>query len=546
MAMTCFSAFRAIDQLGDWPHSPRRSGSQGSAQYRARKNSSILNEMTHASNVILDNSAFERIAFFDNEVSLCRTDVENCAEVLSAHSASRIQEIQQGVCILMSRGAHYIAALFAAWRAGFYVVPLNTSWPLQKNLEIIDRIRPAAVMIDDDNATLDIKWPVLTSAQLFSGRSSGMERLAADRGRRMLASDVAYVIFTSGSTGEPKGVVISAGSFRSYVDWTQRFFCKYEQSQRLLLTSELTFDITMGDIAFALAFGTDIGVARHNTNIPSVLAMIMRHNIDVLYSVPTTHLALVAFASQKRGADLSSLRVVLSGGDKFPWQLVKDYLRLTDGAHFYNVYGPTEVTINCFAARLDTKLDLAEQGKPVPIGECFDSLDYVLLNEEGAVTSEGELCVAGPQLMLGYHGDTDRTEAAFASDPRLPFVTRPIYRTGDIGYEDGGLIYLKGRVDGLVKIRGYRVHPDEVSKAIDAIAGVEVSAVVAFGAQAEAALAAFVKPKKSFELKEADIVDALEKKIPRYMIPIKFLFVEDFPLNQSGKIDKNALSRRLL
>jgi acyl-CoA synthetase (AMP-forming)/AMP-acid ligase II len=172
-------------------------------------------------------------------------------------------------------------------------------------------------------------------------------------------------------------------------------------------------------------------------------------------------------------------------------------------------------------------------------------VDYVLLDEDGTPCEEGELCVTGPQLMLGYHGDHERTEAAFVDDPRLPFAPRLLYRTGDIGYEDGGLMYLKGRIDGLVKIRGYRIHPDEVSKAIDTIEGVDVSAVVPFGSQSEAALAAFVRLHKGAALSDVQIIERLRETLPAYMIPSRLMFVDEFPLNQSGKIDKKALAGRL-
>ena len=111
-----------------------------------------------SNNIILDNSAFSRIGCFDNESSLTQADVLTCASTLATHSPSRIDGVQQGICILMSRGAHYIAAIFAAWRAGFYVVPLNTAWPAQKNLGIIDRIKPAAGLVDDggDQAVLQV------------------------------------------------------------------------------------------------------------------------------------------------------------------------------------------------------------------------------------------------------------------------------------------------------------------------------------------------------------------------------------------------------
>ena len=500
--------------------------------------------MNKVLNTIFDDTKINQIKYFDGQSDLSSQDISNATTNLLEQVASHPCGRQQGVCILMERGSHYIAAMMAAWAAGFYVVPLNAAWPLQKNIDIISRIKPAAIIVDTKNSEeLDTQFKIINSVGLFS-QSDSVNEFAA-KARPLRPADIAYIIFTSGSTGEPKGVVISAASFRSYIDWTQRYFSEYSASKRLLLTSELTFDITMGDIAFALAFGTSIGVARHNTNIPSVLAMIMKYKIDVLYSVPTTHLALTAFAKQKRGADLSSINLLLSGGDRFPWQLVNDYKTLTGGAHFYNVYGPTEVTINCFAVRLDNREQLAFADKPVPIGECFDSLDFVLLNDENQPCSEGELCVSGPQIMMGYHGDSELTRSAFTNDPSVPFIDRPLYRTGDLAYVDEGLVYLKGRIDGLVKIRGYRVHPDEVSKVIDGISGVDVSAVVAFGDQSEASLIAFIRLNKGSELAEKDIDSHVQNSVPSYMVPTRYIFVTDFPLNQSGKIDKKALVRSL-
>lgn len=496
-------------------------------------------------NTILYKSKFKNISYFDGQDELSYDEVNTCTFNLLKNISARVNGVQQGVCLLMERGSHYIATIFAAWQAGFYIVPLNTSWPIQKNNEIISKIKPAAVISDDENiASVVDGFKSINVVNLFEKNESLQCDLSLVS--PLKPADVAYIIFTSGSTGEPKGVVISAAAFRSYVDWTQRYFSEYSTSKRLLLTSELTFDITMGDLAFALAFGTSIGVARQNTNIPSVLALIMKYEIDVLYSVPTTHLALTAFAKRKRGADITCLKLILSGGDRFPWQLVEDYKILTQGAHFYNVYGPTEVTINCFAVRLDNKEHLSKKDKPVPIGECFDSLNYVLLDDDSIASEEGELCISGPQLMMGYYEDKNLTDSAFIIDPTVNFVQRLLYKTGDLAYEDDGLIYLKGRIDGLVKIRGYRIHPDEVSKAIDTIKGVDVSAVVTVGKQTDAVLVAFIKLDQGCELSKEAVESELTRKLPAYMIPAEYNFVEYFPLNQSGKIDKNALIKRLL
>jgi D-alanine--poly(phosphoribitol) ligase subunit 1 len=495
-------------------------------------------------NTILDHGYFEEITYFDGEHALSSEDVANGTFNLLDKVSARENGVQQGVCLLMERGANYIAAIFSAWKAGFYVVPLNTSWPEHKNTDIINRIRPVAVILGaESNCVVSKEYKTINASDLFRKPKLSDREVAYSP---IKPADIAYVIFTSGSTGEPKGVVISAGSFRSYIDWTKRYFHQYSTSKRLLLTSELTFDITMGDIAFALAFGTAIGVARQNTNIPSVLALIMKYEIDVLYSVPTTHLALTSFAKKKRNADLSSLKLILSGGDRFPWQLVDDYKNLTQGAHFYNVYGPTETTINCFSVRLDDKKHLVNADKPVPIGECFDSLSFVLLDETGVPGKEGELCISGPQLMMGYYGDDALSEAAFTIDPTVNFVPRQLYKTGDLAYIDDGLIYLKGRIDGLVKIRGYRIHPDEVSKVIDTLQGVDVSATVTVGKQSDAVLMAFIKLDHTIELSKAAVDIALRGKLPAYMIPADYIFIDSFPLNQSGKIDKKSLIKGLL
>lgn len=495
-------------------------------------------------NLLLNNSAFKNIKFFDNDLNLSCEDVEICSRNLLKKVPRNKNTKQQGICILMSRNPYYIASVFASWNAGYFVIPLNTAWPLEKNLNIINRVKPSAVLVDDD-IDLGKGIPALNKSQLFNSNCSDTSLRTEFRMRSLRESDIAYIIFTSGSTGEPKGVVISVGAFRSYIDWTRRYFNSHKNSKRLLLTSELTFDITMGDIAFALAFGTDIGVAKFNTNIPSVLAMIMMHQIDVLYSVPSTHQSLIAFAKQKKGANISSLKLILSGGDRFPWKLVKDYMNLCSKAHFYNVYGPTEVTINCFSIRLDNKLNLEKEGNPVPIGICFDSLNFSLINEEGSTDSEGELCVGGPQIMIGYHEDKLLTKKSFIEYNSLTSSKIKVYRTGDLAYTKDGLIYLKGRIDGLVKIRGYRIHPDEISKTIDLIPDTEMNTVVHFLCDNELELAAFIKVKKSSSLNNQQVIEYLRKKIPSYMIPKKIIFVDAFPLNQSGKIDSSKLKKLL-
>ena len=146
-------------------------------------------------------------------------------------------------------------------------------------------------------------------------------------------------------------------------------------------------------------------------------------------------------------------------------------------------------------------------------------------------------CVTGSQMMLGYHIMICSVLRMHLLKTLVLSMPLECYRTGDICYQEDDLIYIKGRIDGLIKVRGYRIHPDEISKQIDSIKGVDMSAVVPFGKQSDAALAAFVRKEKNVDLNKETILKKLTNELPLYMVPSHLEFLE-FPLNQSGKIDK--------
>lgn len=428
--------------------------------------------------------------------------------------------------------------------AGFSVIPLNTSWPPDKCYSIIQATKPSLVIVDHELLSSIAGVTFITLLSLLDQGATCANNKSILPGLK--ATDICYTIFTSGSTGAPKGVIISTRSYESYVNWTSRYFAPYSHLKNLVMTSEFTFDITMGDIAFALSFGTNIVTLNNVRNIPLLLSLIQRFNIDVLYSVPTTHLALIAFAKSKKNVTLESIQLALSGGDKFPLRLVKDYMALAPYSSFFNVYGPTECTINCFAIRLDKILDKLDPNESPPIGFCFDSLDYLLLDESNdlPMRDRGELCISGDQLMIGYHSDELKTSSAFVPDPRTPYCRRLYYKTGDIAYVKDDIVYLRGRKDNLIKIKGYRISPDEVSQVLDQLDFVDASACVPVEESGEYKLHAFIKTV-SDQNEHQDIISKamqyLRQKLPTHLVPSTLRILPSFPLNQSGKIDKTQL-----
>jgi acyl-coenzyme A synthetase/AMP-(fatty) acid ligase len=219
--------------------------------------------------------------------------------------------------------------------------------------------------------------------------------------------------------------------------------------------------------------------------------------------------------------------------------MVENYGLLAPDAHFYNVYGPTELTINCFSIRLDDKLSLKDFSDEVPIGECFEHLTYAFIDTEGFATSDGELCVAGAQAMKGYLGDPELTASSFVSLQVGEGSVMSFYRTGDLAFETQGQVYVRGRTDGLVKNKGYRVHVDEISRAVETAPWVaQACAVVSGGGD----LVVYVKPDDNRTAGDDEIRTLIMRSLPARLMPDRLVFLENFPLNQSGKVDRKSLA----
>ena len=480
--------------------------------------------------------------FFVADVETQTTNKEfvNIVDNIANKFSEKQNNKQLSIVILLDREVAYLASMFATWKCNSYFVPLNTKWPKER-IETIIKHCDADIVICSKSGDYHQENAIYIEDIDFSNTKPYVKETVSK------PSDLAYIIYTSGSTGTPKGVMITNESYLSYVKWTQRFFSDYKENKSLLLTAELTFDITMGDIAFALAFGTSIVVSPDPKNMLSHIKLINKYNIDTFYSVPTTHNALFNFVKRKKSISVDTINLVLSGGDAFSVELIKTIKEVIPKSHFYNVYGPTEITINCFATRVDNLVKDIEKDKLVPIGKPFDIIDAVILDENNEdITNEnkvGKLFVSGPQTMLGYLDDDEKTELAFTLDPRYPKFKRKIYNTGDLAIKkENGLFYLLGRSDDIVKIKGYRVNPTETNNILSKYEGVKESATFAIKENDSFILVSCLVGNKQID--ENELKSFLSNYLPEYMVPIKIIFLKAMPLNNSGKIDKKELKKQ--
>ncbi|SOD65757.1 amino acid adenylation domain-containing protein [Streptomyces zhaozhouensis] len=440
--------------------------------------------------------------------------------------------------------AAYVGYL-AALRVGATLVPLNPEAPPARNTAV--SAAAGVELVVADPASADATPGVVTLAFDADELRALAEGDPTAPPNAATARDIAYLVFTSGSTGVPKGVPISHANVTSYLDHVVPR-AEAGPGSRMSGTFELTFDGSVYDLFVAWGSGATLVVPKR-TQLLSPVKFIAGSELTHWFSVPS----LVSFAAQlgtlKPGA-MPTLRWSVFGGEPLPLAGARAWAAAAPNSTLEILYGPSEVTVSCTEYRLPA--DPADWPSTAngtgPLGAGYEELEFLLLDEDGAPTDDGELCVRGPQRFPGYLDpannvgrflsvDAGGTVHPYTGDE--PLTDAHWYRTGDrVGRQDGLLVHL-GRVDQQVKIRGYRIEPGEIEALLREQEGVRDAAVVAVtGPDGEKELAAAVS---GGEADPEPLYSALGDRLPPYMIPRRITVLDNLPLNANGKIDRRAL-----
>lgn len=434
--------------------------------------------------------------------------------------------------LLADRSAVSYIGLLAIMYAGCAPVPLNASFPVERNVSILEQAGAVFVLADNTAMLHAEEYRVLGvplhDPQILGSRSPRPPRLSDP----LAPPQEAYVLFTSGSTGRPKGVPITQGNMHHFLETIHKRF-DFSASDAFTQTFDPTFDLAMFDIFVAWSVGATLVMTPSLVfaNLPKFIA---NNEISVWFSVPSSIRVAQKLGALQPGA-FPSLRWSLFCGEALPIRDAHAWKRAAAGSTVVNLYGPTELTIACSAYDLDAEVrEDASNGGVVPIGPLFDGLDGVLLDESGAANPiEGELCVRGPQMFGGYIDPAD-DNGRFVEHGGHTW-----YRTGDRIRRDGQQVLFVGRMDQQVKIRGYRIELGEIDYAARSIQGVREVATVAVGSGELRELAICYSGNAT----EHEVVDILRQRLPDYMVPTIVRTMTALPTNQNGKIDRKALAR---
>jgi amino acid adenylation domain-containing protein len=346
----------------------------------------------------------------------------------------------------------------------------------------------------------------------------------------------AYVIFTSGSAGRPKGVVVS---HRSVVGSTFARFKVYPHQQiTYLISSPLTIDAAVAGLYFALFTGGRVVLpTARQVHDPRLLAELLAHEgITHLDQIPSLYAPLLEFHTEAA----QGLRCVILGGESLPYPLTRRHLAVAPHVELYNEYGPTEATVWCTAHRCT----LNDQGPRVPIGRPISGMRIMVLSDAlqpVVCNAVGEIYIGGPGLAQGYLGEPGLTAERFVPDPDHP--GERLYRTGDLGHVDAnGELVFHGRVDHVVKVRGFRVETEEVESRLREHPGVRDAVVVPHESPTGMRLVAILAIRGNLTLETQALSDFVAELLPAYMIPAVWRQVEALPLTPGGKVDRLALT----
>ncbi|MCH2160392.1 MAG: amino acid adenylation domain-containing protein [Phycisphaerales bacterium] len=437
-----------------------------------------------------------------------------------------------GVC--RSKSVETVAGFLGIMRCGAAYVPVDAFSPPARNHGIFSDCGVSAVLLDQPAAVR--MGAVDCSAVLVGSPASG----AAEHLQAPNPDDLAYILYTSGSTGRPKGVCLSHRNASSFVEWCMQTF-ESQPTDRCSSHAPFHFDLSILDLWMPLASGGAIVLVEENLakdprRLPEFIA---ERRITNWYSVPSI-LGLMAEMGRLAEHDHDALRVVCFAGEVFPIPALHRVREAWPEPRFFNLYGPTETNV-CTAHEIPRTIDPART-EPYPIGRACDHCQVRLVDESGVEVASGEvgrlLCQGGP-VMQGYWGMKPEQTAGFVELDGVRW-----YDTGDLGSADAdGVITFHGRRDRMVKRHGYRIELGEIEAGLAQMDGVvEVAAWANVAEDGSTRIVAAVSTAAETRPSIIALRTHCGQTLPLYMVPDRFVLLDELPRTSTGKIDYQALA----
>ena len=468
----------------------------------------------------------------------------NTTKKIGTGLSEKLNKINTPVAIYVDRSVACLEAMMGVTYSGNYFIVLDTKSPKERNDLILGALPNPTLIVEQKNKEkikdLDFDGEIFIYEELVNSQIN-QEKLDEIR-NQIIDTDPMYMQFTSGSTGVPKGIVLC---HRSVITYAYNIKTTFKIDENTIFGNEPPFYFSMSTLEIyttMLSGATMYIIPKMYFSFPiKLLEFLKEKKINTIYWVPSV-LCIIANMKALDEIELPDLKKVMFAGEVMPVKQLNVWIKHLPNAMFANLYGPTEITDICTYYVVDRKFDDSES---LPIGKQCYNCDVLIIKDDGTKAKpgeEGELCVRGSFLALGYYNNPEKTNSAFVQNPLNSAYPELIYKTGDIvkENENGEIMYLS-RKDFQIKHMGYRIELGEIENTINNIEGMISCACVYDMRNKKIVL--FYQAKN--ELTEDMVISEANSKLISYMRPNEFRRLDRMLYNANGKIDRKELKNLL-
>lgn len=452
-------------------------------------------------------------------------------------------KINEPVIVFMDKGITTLEVFFGILYSGGCYSLVNPEFPQNRIKSILNTLEAKFVITNIENyekaKEVFNEINIIKCEDLVSG--SILESELENIRRSKLDIDPVYINFTSGSTGVPKGVVVSNRSIIDFIDVFTNLF-DIKESDIIANQAPFDFDVSVKDIYSALCKGSTLLIVPKKlfSSPANLLDYLVINNATTLIWAVSALCLITTF----HGLDYkvpTTVNKIIYSGEVMPLKHLKIWMDKLPNVRVINVYGPTEITCNCTYHEVDRSRTYVEN---IPIGKSFPNEKVFLLDEENKLVNTpnipGEICVSGTCLSLGYYNNKEVTDKVFMQNPLNNKYIEPIYKTGDLAmYDENMDLIFKGRKDFQIKYMGHRIELEEIDTEVLKLDGVK-RCLTLFDEKKSKLWCFYVG-----EVTKEDIISFLKVNVPEYMVPTKYVKLEEFTLTKNGKIDRNVLKEMI-
>ncbi|MBQ3598105.1 MAG: amino acid adenylation domain-containing protein [Clostridia bacterium] len=500
-------------------------------------NARIKNVLYYLRNIVKTKP--EKTAFSDGAVSYSFEQVYDKAGRIGSYLADNAI-YKKPVVVFMRKSPDEVNAFFGVISGGCFYVPIDEEMPKDRIQLILNNVQSPLVICDEHTLSVAKGFDIPNGNIMLYGdiiKTETDTKALDEIYERSLDIDPIYIVFTSGSTGIPKGV---AACHRSVIDYIEELSetLSFDENTVFGNQTPLYFDACLKELYPTLKFGaTTYLIPKTLFSQPvALIEFLNKHKINTVCWVVSALTMISAFGTFEV-LKPEYLHTIAFGSEVFPIKQFKIWKNALPHASFTNLYGPTEGTGMCCYYHVNRDF---EDNEPIPIGRPFNNCEILLLTEDGKPAengSEGEICIRGTAVTLGYYNDFDRTSKAFVQNPLNKAYPEIIYKTGDIGKLNsrGELIFVSRR-DYQIKHMGHRIELGEIEVSANMTDAVKMAACI------------YDKTKGKIVLfyvgdcDEKSLTASLKERLPRYMIPNKILRLDKMPLTANGKLNRVKLA----